>query len=555
MMPKWAFGLWQCKERYKTAAEVLDVLKGYRERGIPLDDVVQDWQYWPAGQWGSHEFDSARYPDPAGWLKTIHDAYHAQLMISVWPRFYPETANYRALNEKGFLYRPNIEDGMKDFLGHPFAVYDAFNPAARRAYWDQIDHTLFSQKVDAWWLDASEPEVAQGPFPSGEAEASANESHMNPTAAGSGARMLNAFPLVHSGAIYEGQRRSAPNQRVFILTRSGFAGQQRYAAATWSGDITSTWTALRKQIPAGLGFSISGVPYWTLDTGGFVVPSRFSMPNPAAADVAEWAELNTRWFEYSTFLPILRVHGEAPAREMWQFGGESSPAYQAMLKFDRLRYRLLPYVYSLAGAVTQQGGTILRPLVMDFRTDPVAREVSDEFMFGPALLVSPVTSYLARTRSVYLPPAPVWYDAWSGTSARGGQTVTADAPFDAIPIYLRAGAIIPLGPDLQYVSEKPADPITLYVVPGADGAFTLYEDQGTTYDYEKGAFTTIEMTWKDATQTLTIGARTGSFPGMLGERTFNVVRVRPGKGIGTAPALPADNSVHYDGRALDVSMK
>jgi alpha-D-xyloside xylohydrolase len=552
MMPRWAYGLWQCKERYKTAEEVLDVLKGYRERGIPIDNVVQDWQYWPDGQWGSHEFDPARYPDPAGWIRSIHDTYHAQLMISVWPRFYPETANYSALRAKGFLYPPNITEGMKDFLGHAFAVYDAFNPAARQLYWSQIDRTLFSLKMDAWWLDASEVEVVQGPFDSAAAQIAASETHMNPTALGSGARMLNAFPLVNSEAVYEGQRTAAPNQRVFILTRSGFAGQQRYAAATWSGDITSTWTAMKKQIAAGLGFSISGMPYWTFDSGGFAVPSRFSAPNPTAETLAEWAELNTRWFEYAAFVPILRVHGQAPPREMWEFGGDTSPAYMAMRKFDRLRYHLLPYIYSLAAMVSESAGTIMRPLSMDFRTDPTAREIDDEFMFGPALLVSPVTTYRARTRSVYLPPANDWYDLWTGVRATGATTVRASAAFDAIPIYVRSGSIVPVGPELQYASEKPEDPITLYVYAGADGDFTLYEDQGTTYDYERGAFATIPLHWNDAKKTLTIGDRMGEFAGMLTRRTFQVVLVSRTRPVGFSFEPKGDRAVSYSGTAVVV---
>jgi alpha-D-xyloside xylohydrolase len=554
MMPRWAFGFWQCKERYRTAQEVLDVLKGYRDRGAPIDNIVQDWQYWVPGQWGSHQFDPARYPDPAGWLARIHDTYHAQLMISVWPRFYPDTANYSALRAMGFLYPPNITEGKKDFLDHAFAVYDAFNPAARQLYWSQINQALFSLKVDAWWMDASEPEVVQGPFDNVAAQVAAFQTHMNPTALGSGARVLNAFPLVNSQAIYEGQRTVAPNQRVFTLTRSGFAGQQRYAAATWSGDITSTWTAMKRQIPAGLGFSVSGMPYWTFDSGGFVVPSRFATANPTAADRAEWIELNTRWFEYATFLPILRVHGQSPAREIWQFGGDTSPAYAAMLKFDRLRYRLLPYVYSLAGMVTQQAGTILRPLVMDFRNDATARETGDEFMFGPAFLVSPVTTHLARIRSVYLPLAAGWYDFWTGTPAAGGQTIAAKAPFDAIPVYVRAGSIVPVGPDLQYTSEKPADPITLYVYAGADGAFVLYEDQGTTYDYETGSFATIPLRWTEAKKTLTIGDRKGNFPGMMAERTFRVILVSAAKAVGFSFVPGAGKSVTYSGSSIDVAL-
>jgi alpha-D-xyloside xylohydrolase len=565
MPPRWIFGLWQSRERYTKADEVTDVLRQYRSRGAPIDNIVQDWQYWPQGTWGSHDFDPARFPDPAGWLQAIHEKYHAQLMISVWPRFYPETANYKELEAAGLLYPLNLRDGMKDFLGHPFAAYDAFNPAARRMYWAQIDRALFSRKIDAWWLDASEPEVAQGPFDTMALALAATEAHMSPTAMGTGARVLNAYPLVHSQGVYEGQRSAAPDQRVFILTRSGFAGQQRYGAATWSGDITSTWTAMKKQIPAGLGFSISGVPYWTLDTGGFVVPDRFSAAKPAPADLAEWYELNTRWFEYSTFLPILRLHGQKPLREIWEFGGDSSAAYRAMLKFDKLRYRLLPYLYSLAGGVTQRGGTILRPLVMDFRADEAARAVADEFMFGSSLLVAPVTTHQARSRAVYLPKGigrgatanetVAWYDLWTGEPAAGGTTVTAPAPFDAIPVYARAGAIVPFGPDLQYVAEKPADPITVFVYAGADGAFDLYEDEGTTNGYERGAFATIPMRWNDAAGTLTIGARAGSFPGMLASRTFKVVLVRRGAPAGyTTPALRT-KSVTYSGAAVDVALR
>ncbi|MDP9003139.1 MAG: DUF5110 domain-containing protein, partial [Myxococcota bacterium] len=555
MMPRWAYGLWQCKEHYKTAQEVLDVLAGYRNRAAPIDNIVQDWQYWLPKQWGSHQFDPARYPNPAAWLSTIHDTYHAQLMISVWPKFYPGTANYDALNAKGFLYQPDITEMRKDWVGNVFTFYDAFNPAARALYWSQINQALFSLHIDAWWMDASEPEIVEGPFDSRATQGTTFETHMNPTALGSGARMLNAFALVNSQAVYEGQRAAAPNQRVFILTRNGFAGQQRYAAATWSGDISSTWTAMKKQIPAGLGFSLSGVPYWTLDSGGFDVPPRFAAATPTAANRAEWYELNTRWFEYATFLPIMRVHGQAPAREMWQFGGDTSAAYLAMLKFDRLRYRLLPYIYSLAGMVTQQAATILRPLVMDFRTDATARETGDEFMFGPALLVSPVTTYMARGRPVYLPPAAGWYDFWTGAQSSGGQSVTANAPFDAIPVYVRAGSIVPVGPELQYASEKPADPITLYVYDGADGAFTLYEDQGTTNDYETGSFATIPMRWTDATKTLTIGARTGTFAGMLSQRTFQIVLVNPTKPVGFSFTPTADKVVTYVGTSTDVALR
>ncbi len=571
MMPRWAYGFWQSRDHYQSAQDLTDVLTGYRSRSAPIDNIVQDWQYWPTGTWGSHEFDPARYPDPIGLIQSIHADYHAHLMISVWPKFYPPNAiagstfsadNYVALNAIGAVFQPNIVEGKKDFLGYPFTFYDAFNPAARQLYWSQINDALFSKGIDAWWMDATEPEIVEGPFTSGDVEVETNQTHMTPTAAGSGARVLNAFSLMNSQAIYEGQRAAVPNaQRVFILTRNGFAGQQRYAATTWSGDASATWTAMRKQIPAGLSFSLSGIPYWTLDSGGYAVPpftvTAPTAANPDAAD--EWYEMNTRWFEYATFLPIMRVHGQAPPREIWQFGGDTGPAYAAMLKFDRLRYRLLPYIYSLAGGVTQHAGTILRALVMDFRGDATARAIGDQYMFGPALMVSPVSTYQARTRSVYLPPSQGsggWYDFWTGafqSGAGAGQTIDAAADFDAMPVFVRAGSILPLGPDLQYTDEKAPDPITLYVYAGADGAFTLYEDDGTSYSYESGTFATIAITWNDAARQLTIGARSGSFTGMLGERRFEVVVVDPTNPVGYAEAPPVDQEIVYTGDATSAT--
>jgi alpha-D-xyloside xylohydrolase len=559
MMPRWAFGLWQCRERYQTAQESLDVLAGFRSRGIPIDNIVQDWFYWRAPEWGSHEFDATRFPDPAAWIRAIHEKYHARLMISVWPKFHEGTKNFEELQARGFLYRPNLDEGIHDWTQHRYTFYDAFNPEARKLFWSQMDRELFRKGVDAWWLDATEPEVTHSPM------LEDLRSHMNPTALGTGSRVLNAYPLMNSEAVYNGQRAAAPDQRVFILTRSAFAGQQRYGAATWSGDISSTWTALRKQIPAGLGFCLSGIPYWTMDTGGFAVPAKWAgrdeksaepnRPLMTAEDAEEWQELNTRWFQLSTFTPLLRVHGQFPYREMWQFGGENSPAYHAQLKFDRLRYRMLPYIYSLAGAVTQDGGTIMRALVMDFRSDARARAIADEYMFGPALLVSPVTVYQARSRQVYLPSATAWYDFWTGAPLAGGQTIEAPAPYDSIPVFARAGAIIPFGPELQYTAEKPADPILLHVYAGEDGAFTLYEDDGLTYGYEKGAFARIPIRWNDARRTLTIGRREGSFPGMLEERTFQVILVSKQKPAGFSFAPQPDRSVRYRGESIDLSFE
>jgi alpha-D-xyloside xylohydrolase len=548
MMPRWAFGLWQCRQRYETQQQSLDVLEGFRSRNIPIDNIVQDWFYWQAGQWGSHQFDPERFPDPEGWIRTIHDKYHARLMISVWPKFYPNTENAKVLRARGFLYEKDLEEGEKDWLNFVYTYYDAFNPEARKIFWSQMEHELFRKGVDAWWMDATEPELVHGP------ELEGTKTHMHPTALGSGSRMLNAYPLVNSEAVYEGQRAAAPNQRVFILTRSGFAGLQRYGTAMWSGDISATWTAMRKQIPAGLSFSLSGVPYWTMDTGGFSVPARFSRQNPTPEDVDEWREQNTRWFQFGTFVPLLRVHGEFPYREMWYFGGESHPAYQTMLKFDRLRYRLLPYIYSLAGGVTHDGSSIMRGLVMDFRTDAKAREIGDQYMFGPALLINPVTTYKARSRSVYLPKAAGWYDFWTGVAFSGGQAIDAPAPYESLPLFVKAGSIIPFGPELQYTAEKAADPITLYVYAGADGAFTLYEDEGLNYNYEKGAFTRIPIRWNDSTRTLTIGKCEGSFPGMLGERTFEIVLVSKNNPVGFSFTPKADRSVRYSGEVVRVGL-
>jgi len=537
MMPVWAFGLWQSRQRYKTAQESLDVIDGFRSRNIPFDNIVQDWFYWRENAWGSHEFDPARFPDPAGWIRSIHEK-HAHLMISVWGKFYPGTGNFEAMHSRGFLYEPNLKEGLHDWVGYPYTFYDAFNPEARKLFWSQIERELFRKNVDAWWMDATEPDLTPTPTLEGQ------HHFMNPTALGTGGRVLNASPLLNSEGVYEGQRAAAPNQRVFNLTRSIFAGQQRYAAATWSGDTSSTWTALRAQIPAGLGLCLSGIPYWTMDVGGFSVPARFAAENPKPEDVEEWRELYTRWFEFGTFAPFLRSHGESPNREMWFFGDQTGPAYQAQLKFDRLRYRLLPYVYSITGWVTQDGSTMMRALVMDFREDGKAREISDEYMFGPALLVNPVTSYKARSRSVYLPGGTTWYDFWSGAIHKGGESMEASAPFDSIPLYVRAGSIIPFGPEIQYTAEKKPDPITLFIYQGADGAFTLYEDDGVTYSYEKGLFAKIPIRWNDASKTLTIGKRQGSFPEMLAVRTFQVVFISKGRPVGflfapnpTAPCI------------------
>ena len=550
LMSQWAFGLWQSRQRYETDKQSLDVVDEFRRRAIPFDNIVQDWQYWPRNAWGSHQFDLKRFPDPVGWLKALHER-HAHVMISVWGKFYTGTPNFDAMQKAGFLYQPNLKEGILDWIDFPYTFYDAFNPGARKLFWSQINTALFSKGIDAWWMDATEPDLMPSP-PTLEGQ----RSHMNPTAMGTASRVMNGYPLLNSKGVYEGQRGVAPNQRVFILTRSGFAGTQRYAAATWSGDVSSTWTALAKQIPAGLGFSLSGVPYWTSDSGGYTMESRFSTKIQKPEDAEEWCELNARWFQFSTFCPLTRLHGELRSREPWTFGGDSHPAYQTIVKFDRLRYCLLPYIYSLAGEVTHDAGTMMRPLVMDFQNDAAARRIVDEYMFGPAFLVSPVTTFQARNRSVYLPPANGdWYDFWTGAYTAGGQTIDAPAPYDSMPLFVRAGSIIPFGPEMQYTGEKPADPITLYVYEGADGAFTLYEDDGLTYGYERGAFARIPIRWNDATKTLTIGRREGSFRGMLTKRTFKIVFVTKDKPVGFSLASAADYTVRYTGRIVAEKLK
>jgi len=548
MLPRWAFGLWQSRDHYQNQQQLLDVVAGFRRRGIPFDNIVQDWQYWttePVNQWGSHRFDPVRFPDPAGMIRTVHDA-HAHIMISVWGKFYEGTDNFAALDRAGYLFQSTLREGIRRD-GRLYAYFDPFQAGARRLFWNQIDSALFSKGIDAWWMDATEPEIVSPPGQETYAE------HMNPTGLGSGARMQNGYALMTARAVWEGQRAAAPDQRVFILTRSGFAGLQRYGALSWSGDVTSTWSALRKQIPAGLGYAIAGLPYWTTDTGGYLMQAKFAV-HPTPENRAEWLELNDRWFQFSTFCPILRVHGQQQLREMFNLGDETSAIYESELKFDRLRYALLPYIYSLAGAATQEGGALMRPLVMDFPADRTARVLADEYLFGPAFLVAPVTTYRARSRPVYLPAGPSWYDFWTGERFPGGQTVDAPAPFDALPLYIREGSIIPTGPDLQYAAEKPADPITLHVYAGAGGAFTLYEDDGLTNGYEHGAFARIPIAWREATRTLTFGRRSGSFPGMLNERTFKVVLVSPGhpEGFSIGPQLAV--TIRYAGEKLETRL-
>lgn len=548
LLPKWAMGFWQCRERYRTQEELLGVVKEFRQRRIPIDNIVQDWFYWPEDRWGDHDFEKSRYPDPETMVKELHDNLHAHIMISVWPKFYVGTENYEQFRKNGWLYLRNVEKGQRDWVGPGYVstFYDPYSPKARDLYWRQINTKLYRKGFDAWWLDSTEPDL--------QSNLSREETllRIGPTAIGTAARYLNTYSLVNAKGVYENQRMTNPDRRVFILTRSAFAGQQRYAATTWSGDIAARWYDLKAQISAGLNFCLSGLPYWTTDIGGFAVEPRYEHPEAEALD--EWRELNTRWFQFGTFCPLFRSHGQYPYREIFNIAPEDHPAYQTMVKYDHLRYRLMPYIYSLAGMVTHEDYTIMRALVMDFGKDERVLNIGDQFMFGPALLVNPVTEFKARSRPVYLPQGSGWYELQSGQYFSGGQTIQAQAPYSDIPLFVKAGSLIPFGPEIQYTDEKPADPILLYVFTGQDNTFRLYEDENINYNYEKGQFAIIPFAWNEANQTLTIGRRQGAFPNMLEKRTFQIVWVTKTHPRPLDFASQPDRIVEYNGNQISLQM-
>ena len=525
---KWAYGFWQCKNRYKSQDEILGVAQKYRDMHIPVDDIVQDWFWW--NRKGEFVFNK-NYPDPKGMVDQLHKL-NFHLMISIWPFFEPGSTNYDYMNKQGWFV-DKFKFAKPPFHTDAMAVYDATNPDARKFYWDQVNKGLFSLGIDAWWMDTTEPETE------GQED---NILLGHKLWAGSGNRYVNVYPMLDTQGVYQGQRAASEQKRVFILSRSAFSGSQRNSVTAWSGDINSDFFSLRRQVPAGLNFALSGIPYWTTDIGGFV----FGSPNDPA-----FRELFVRWFQYGTFNPILRVHGtrNPDENELWSYGPE---AQKILVKFDDLRYRMLPYIYSLAWKTTSESYTPMRPLVMDFRTDVRAQNIGDQFMFGPAFLVSPVTEPTATSRTVYLPDAK-WYDFWNGTSQGGGRMISAIAPLDRLPLYVRAGSILPLGPTMEWSTQKAEDPIELRIYRGADGDFTLYEDENDTYNYEKGAYATIPMHWDDAKQTLTIGDRKGQFPGMLASRTFQIVFVGENHGVGVEATDRPDKTVQYSGAAVTVT--
>jgi len=530
MLPLWAYGFWQSRYQYRSQQEMLDVATKYRELKIPLDNLVLDFDWMQ--RMGSQQFTSS-FPDPPAMFTALR-AMHVHTMISVWPFFTPPSANFDDMLNHGYFVTGGRTQVPSFYPGS--RLFDAFNADARKTFWQQINTSLFAKGVDAWWLDSSEPldvyGEEQGPMLEG--------AHI---ALGSASRYANSYPFFETRAVYDGQRATTDQQRVFILTRSGFLGQQRHAAASWSGDIAPTFDSLRRQIPAGLNFSLSGLPYWTTDIGGFLGGD----PGDPA-----YQEVYVRWFQYGTVCPIFRTHGARQANELWSYGPR---AQQILTNYDKLRYRLLPYIYSTAWRVTSESYTPMRALVMDFPADRNALDIPDQFMFGPALLVNPVTKAEATSRTLYLPAGATWYDFWTGASLKGGQIITAAAPLETMPLYVRAGSIIPIGPELQWSNEKPADPIELRIYPGADGEFTLYEDDGASFGYEKGEQAIISFAWKDATQTLSIGSRSGSFPGMLKQRSFHIIKVSQKHGVAEETTMTPDKIVQYDGAPLTIGLR
>ncbi|AOM79418.1 TIM-barrel domain-containing protein [Pedobacter steynii] len=548
LLPKWAMGFWQSRERYKTQEELLSAVKAFRDRKIPLDNIVLDWSYWKEPEWGSQQFDPARFANPEQMIKTLHDQ-HVKLMISVWPKFNKGFDIYHDFDKKGFLYQRNIEDGRRDWIGKGYSntFYDAFNPKARAAFWDLMNKRLYSKGIDAWWMDATEPDMHSN------LPVEIRKELMNPTYEGSATTYFNAFPLVNAKGVYEGQREQNKTDRVFILTRSAFAGLQRYAAAAWSGDIASRWEDMKSQISAGVNFSLSGMPYWTMDIGGFSVEKRYETAK--GADLEEWRELNTRWFQFGAFVPLFRAHGQYPFREIYNIAPENHPAYKSMLYYNQLRYRLMPYIYALAGNSFQQDYTIMRGLMMDFPKDLKASNLNDAYLFGPSLLINPVYKYKEEHRKVYLPQGQGWYDLYTGKYFKGGQELKVVTSYERMPVFVKEGSILPTGPALQYTDEKPADTLTLFVYTGKDAIFSLYEDEGGNYNYEKGAFSTISLKYTESTKTLELSDRKGSFQGMLPKRNFRIVVISAKKGKGLDFSQKADYNLIYTGKQLSVQLK
>ena len=576
MFPLWTYGFWQSKERYKTATETESIVDQYRALQVPLDGIIQDWQYWGSNYlWNAMDFLSEDFANGPQMIKNVH-AKHAHFMISIWASFGPQTQQFRELNEKGLLmpFETWPQSGLSHIwpprMDYPSGVkvYDAFSPVARDIYWKYLK-TLYDYGTDAWWMDSTDPDF----FNPRESD------YEHPVYGGTWRSLRNAFPLETVRGIYQSQRRDYPNspKRVFIMTRSSYAGQQHYGSNMWSGDVASSWDMLRKQVPAGMSFSLTGNPNFNTDIGGFFCNAYNTKGPGSAPQNPQYQELYVRWMQYGLFTPVFRSHGADAPREIWQFGKKGEPVYDAIEKMIRLRYRLIPYLYSTAWQVTSNNESYIRPLFSDFAADNRVWDMTDEMMFGRSILAAPIVNPLyteeqiikedamtgwdrkevrgqkeevrsvdwsqSKTVTKYLPQGTDWYDFWSNQRMKGGQSVTIQATLDQVPMYVRAGSILPLGPEMQYVGEKPWDNLELRVYPGADGSFVLYEDEGDNYNYEKGVYSTITFQWNDKSKILTISQRKGDFPGMLQQRQFTIV-------------LPdgRQQTVNYDGQQLQVKM-
>lgn len=562
MFPLWTYGFFQSKERYKSQDELLEVVKKYRELQVPLDGIIQDWQYWGSNYlWNAMDFLNEEFPDPKKMVADVHKL-NAHLTISIWNSFGPQTKQYRELDSIGALMNFSTWPQSGSTLWPPkrdypsgVRVYDPYNPKARDIYWKYLGK-MHSLDIDGWWMDSSEPDHLD--FKPSDLD--------NKTYLGSFRKVRNAFPLMTVGGVYDHQRKIDSNKRVFILTRSAFAGQQRYGANTWSGDVVASWGALKNQISAGLNFSLTGIPYWNSDIGGFFLWNfKKKLEDP------EYRELYVRWLQFGTFCPMMRSHGADAPREIYQFGTKGNRYYDAIEKYINLRYRLLPYIYSTSWDVTANNSSMMRALVMDFAADKNALDINDQFMFGKSIMVSPVSHAMyvkpvangrdtsmvedfskLKTKETYLPAGDDWYDFWTGEKIGGGKKITKEVPLDIMPLYIKAGSILPVGPAVQYAGEKKWDELEIRIYTGAAGKFVLYEDENDNYNYEKGMYSTITFTWDDKKKSLTINDRNGTFPGMLESRKFNLVIVGTNKAAGENTVVAADKVINYTGKKLVV---